>query len=266
MKIQATKNYKLFSRSDENRSLNEHKHRRLLNSMKKSGFLKACPIIVKRDAAGKLIVIDGQHRLYFAELLGLVVYYIEFVDGDINVPELNSTGVPWIVRDYAELWASKGVNEYVTGLEFCDRHQIPVSLGFSMLAGTTRYSNIKNVFISGKFKVKEEDYANRVADLYSRMLSLSPELKRSTFVEACMSVCRVDDFDANRLVANAKRCREKLVAYSTYDAYLSMLEEVYNFGRAKLVGLKAQATMVMRDRGTIKPGGGRAKLTADSKG
>jgi hypothetical protein len=253
-KIQATTNYRMFSRSDENRGLNEGRHRKLLASMKKRGFIKTCPIIVKRDASGKLIVIDGQHRLYYAEMLSLPVYWVEDIEGNIDVAELNGTPVPWTVRDYAELWSAKGVKEYALGLDFCERHNLPVSLGFAMLAGTIKYGNIKNAFTSGKFKVKDEGYANRVAELYSRLIAISPELKRSTFVEACASVCRVEDFDPQRMIANAKRCREKLAAYSTCDAFLSMIEDVYNFGRAKLVGIKAQATMVMRERGSMLPG------------
>lgn len=67
-----------------------------------------------------------------------------------------------------------------------------------------------------------------------------------------MSVCRVPDFDAGRLLQCAARCRERLVSYSTRDAYLGMLEEVYNFGRKQLFGLKSAAVMAMRDRFPIR--------------
>lgn len=63
-----------------------------------------------------------------------------------------------------------------------------------------------------------------------------------------MAVCRVPGFDAKRLIGGAERCRDKLGSYSTREAYLEMMEEIYNFGRKQLVGLKSQAMMIMKDR------------------
>jgi hypothetical protein len=63
-----------------------------------------------------------------------------------------------------------------------------------------------------------------------------------------MAVCRVEEFDPERLLHNAAKCRDKLVSYSTRDAYLGMLEQIYNFNRRQLVGLTALATMAMRER------------------
>jgi hypothetical protein len=50
------------------------------------------------------------------------------------------------------------------------------------------------------------------------------------------------------LIGGAERCREKLVSYSTRDAYLDLLESVYNFGRKQLVSLKLPAIEAMRKR------------------
>jgi hypothetical protein len=74
-----------------------------------------------------------------------------------------------------------------------------------------------------------------------------------------MAITRVEEFDARRLIQNAERCREKLVAFSTREAFLDMLETVYNFGRNKLVGLKALATMALRDRNATVAASKKAK-------
>jgi len=63
-----------------------------------------------------------------------------------------------------------------------------------------------------------------------------------------MAVCRVAGLDVTRLRSGAKRRRDRLISYSTRDAYLGMLEEVYNFGRHSLVALKMEATAAMRAR------------------
>jgi len=87
-----------------------------------------------------------------------------------------------------------------------------------------------------------------VAALYVPLVGLSKAVRNDHMLSACMAVCRVPDFDAKRLLSGAEKCRDKLVSYSTRDAYLDLLETLYNFSRSKLVGLKATAMMAMRDR------------------
>lgn len=69
-----------------------------------------------------------------------------------------------------------------------------------------------------------------------------------------MAVCRVKEFEADRLLHGAERCREKLVAYSNRDAYLDMLEGMYNFNRnaRNLFALKMEATKAMRERNAVE--------------
>lgn len=77
--------------------------------------------------------------------------------------------------------------------------------------------------------------------------------KGARLTEACMAACRVPGFDAKRLLAGAERCRERLVPYATRDAYLDLLETLYNWGRKQLVGLKALAVMALRERRPAGP-------------
>lgn len=251
-KIQVTKNYRLFARhSSENRPLDIQRHKRLLASMERYGFLECYPIIVVRDAQGVLTIKDGQHRHYVAEHLGLPVAYIEEKE-DFDVAIVNSAQKGWTVRDYAQKFAGNGIEDYVEGLDFADRHKLPIGRAFALLAGTTTYSNIQDAFMTGDFKIRDRDWADAVAAVYGPLVQMSPAMKNDRFIEACMAVCRVKEFDRKRLLLGANRCREKLVAYSTRDAYLDMLEAVYNFGRKELFGLKVAAQMAMRDRSAAR--------------
>lgn len=246
-KITWTKNYRLFNRSDENRQLNIPKHKKLRASMKKYGFLACFPVGCIRDMFGKLVVKDGQHRLAIAEELGLAVPYV-VVSVDFDVAEINDTPKTWAMRDYAEKHSANGIEAYRDGLEYCDIHKIPVGLGFSLLAGTASFSNVVDSFKDGTFEIKDRAYADAVASLYSRLCDLSPDVRNCQLVAALMSVCRVPEFDHNRLMKGASQCREKLVAYSTRDGYMDMLEDIYNFKRMKLFALKVTATQAMRER------------------
>lgn len=245
-KINCTKNYRLFHRSDENRPTDLAKHRELYKSMETYGFLPSYPIVCHRNGKG-LVVKDGQHRLTFAESLGLPVWWVE-EEEDFDIARINCTSKVWSMRDFAQTFAAQGRREYERGLEFCDNFNLPIGIGFAMLAGTVGFTNIANAFRDGSFAIKDRAFAEAVASTYVQMIGLSKELRNVRFLQACMSVCRVNEFDSKRLIQNSQRCREKLVAYSTRDAYLGMLEEVYNFGRVKLFGLKSAALMAMKER------------------
>lgn len=249
-KIQATKNYRLFLRDAENRNTDVERRGKLVASMKKYGFIPSFPIVCRRDAKGNLKVRDGQHRLEIAETLGLTVFFcVEEID--FSISELNITAKIWQLKDYAENWAQNGKADYQEGLDFHKDHSLPIGNAFSLLAGTTSFSNIDDDFKSGKFRVKDRAWASAVAGIYVPLTGMSPALKNARFIEACMAICRVSEFDSKRMIASAERCREKLISFSTRDAFLDMLEQVYNFGRVKLVALKIEAMKAMRERNVI---------------
>ncbi len=247
-KIQSTRNYRLFERhTSENRPLDIKKHRKLHDSMKRYGFLESFPIVCHRNGDNHLIVKDGQHRLLIAETLSLPVHWVEEkVDFDVAV--INCAAKIWGLRDYAQKFVANGHKAYQEGLDFSEDHGVPIGTAFALLAGTTSFGNCQNQFVDGTFKVRDRSWADAVAGIYAPLSLMAPALKNNRFVEACMAVCRIKDFDPKRLLANAERCREMLVSYSTRDAYLDMMETIYNFHRKQLVGLKTLAVMAMRER------------------
>lgn len=263
-KIQATKNYRLFHRKvDDNRPLDLKKHKRLFESMKLYGFLECFPIVCYREN-GSLYVKDGQHRLAVAESLEQTVHWVE-AKKDFDVATVNDTQKIWQLQDYAKRFAGAGNKAYAAGITFAQTHRLSLGIAFALLGGTTSFGNVEDAFKSGDFKVKDEKWANDVASLFGplRAMSTAPSFGSVRLLEACMAVCRLKEFDAKRLLANAERCREKLVTYGTRDAYLAMLEDVYNFGRQKRFALKIEAETVMRERNaTVKA---KAKKEASQK-
>lgn len=246
-KIQVTKNYRLFCRSEDNRPTNANSHKKLAASMKHYGFLKCFPIVCYRDKKGNLIVKDGQHRLAIAADLGLPVYWVE-VDVDFNTAEINDTPVVWKLRDFATMYVNKGHSEYQKALDYSELHGLPLGMSVALLAGYVNFGAVEKNFVNGTFKVKDQAWADMVASVYTPIVKMTRQLRNARFIEACMAVCRVEVFDPKRMIQCAERCREKLVPYSTRDAYLDMLEEIYNFGRQRHVGLKAEAVNAMRSR------------------
>ena len=245
MKVTATKNYRLFQRSADNRALVPNKHKRLIDSMKLYGFLPEFPIVVKRHG-NSMIVKDGQHRLDIAETLGVPVWYTE-QSCDWDVALVNSTPQNWRPLDYAQRYANQGNKHYREGIDFMEAHRLPITIAFSLLAGTTTFSNTQRAFLDGTYRVKDRAWADSVAAVYGPF-AVSKHCRNARFIEACMAICRVDGFDPQRLIQSLRRCQDKLASFSTRDAYLEMLEQIYNFHRKMLFPLKNEAVMAMRAR------------------
>lgn len=236
----------MFSRSADNRPSDLKRHKKLLQSMERYGFLKSFPIVVRMEG-DTYTVKDGQHRLMIAEKLGLEVWWVE-EDVDFDIAVINSTAKTWVLKDYAEKYAESGLADYQEGLDFAKSHGIALGTAFALLAGTTSFGNVQEDFTDGTFQIKDRAWADAVVGIYVPLSTMSSDLKSARFIEACMAVCRVPSFCPQRLLQGARKCREKLVCYSTRDAYLDMLDVIYNYGRSNLIPLKNLATMAMRER------------------
>lgn len=246
-KVSVTKNYRMFHNVIENRDLELPKHRKLRLSMQEYGFLASFPIVCIRNKDANLEVRDGQHRLAIAETLDLPVYWIEETV-DFDIAKVNSTQKPWSILDYATNFSKRGVKSYSDLIEFSEKHTIGLSLSACLLTGNTTFGNVSDQFYRGEFIITELHLAHSVAILYGEFIRADKRLKTSRLVEALLACGRVKGFDNDRLAANVTRCQSKLKPYSTRDAYLGMLEEVYNYHQPKLVPLKMHAIQAMRAR------------------
>lgn len=249
--ITQTTDYRLFRSSIDNRDLDIQKHKKLEKSLKLYGFLRSCPIIVRRDKSGVFIVVDGQHRLAIAERLGIAVWYVEeIVEFDIAL--LNNAVVKWTFKNYVHNFAKRGHKQYEELLQFADTHQIPLQIATCLLGGTLTFSNIREAFYRGDFRVKERARATMVVRIYAAFKAVCNTLTSVRLIEAIVAASRIDGFDPNRLTDNLANCRDKLHSYSTRDGFLDMLEDIYNFRKKTVVPLKFNALQAMRDRNPIK--------------
>ncbi len=246
-KIQVTKNYRLFKISEENRNLELARHKKLKLAMQEYGFLPSFPIVVFRSSTGELIVLDGQHRLAFAEMLGLPVYWTESAV-EFDIAKINGTTKIWLIRDYAEKFAKQGMKPYEQLIEFADRHQMGISLSVCLLAGTVSFGNVSEAYLSGRFKIKDHERAELVATMYTAFILMDKRLANMRLAEALVATSRVTGFESKRLTASLEHCKEKLHPFSTRDGYLDMIQEIYNYRKSKLVPLKINAIQAMRER------------------
>lgn len=246
--IMTTKNYRMFSISEENRPLDLSRRKALRDSMKAYGFLRSFPLSCCRDKNKKLIVKDGQNRLGIAEELGLPVhYYIEDVDYDIAT--VNNAQQKWSMNDYAMKWAAQGKESYAKLLVFIDLHGMPISLGSALLRGESYlHGREKAHFKVGKYEILDYEFADRVAGVYTQLVGVSQVIKNRNCLSAVIAAMSVHGFDCKRLIEGAKKRPEKLKPYATRDSYLEMIEDIYNFNRTKLIAVKMPALQALRER------------------
>jgi len=255
----STNNYGLFCYKDVNRPIETERHKRLYASMKAHGFIKSFPITVKRKG-GKLEILDGQHRHAIAMQLKLHVYYIE-VESDIDIPEINSTQVPWTVQTYIDSYAKAGKQDYLLVKEFKTKYQLPIGECAALLAGTISYHNVMPQIKNGTYKVKDAPHAYRVGSVLSQISQVYKKANTKPFIDAICSICRLKDVELSRLVENIRKHPHMMQPYGTRDTVLTMLETVYNFGRRTLYPLAINAQNEMKRRNAC----GNEKIKNESK-
>jgi len=245
--LRSTKDYKLFSVSDANRSVDPLHIRKLKDSMAEYGWIPAFPMLVHRTRRG-LEIVDGQHRFFVAKDLDIAVWFVECENG-YDVARINQPQCPWKTRDYAESFTKRGVQAYAEAMEFAEKNGLTIGDAAALLAGTIHFGNIAQQWKSGDFVIKDREHAERVAYLYVSLRQISRAAVDRAMRLALIAVARVSDIDYIRLIRNAEALPERLVKYATRDAALDMLEEVYNYRiRGSKFPLKVMAENAMRDR------------------
>jgi len=233
--INQTKQYNLFSYDRGNRPLNIAKHRKLLESMKKYGFITSYPLTVHKKN-GSFIIKDGQHRHAIAAMLELPVYYVE-IEQNINIPEINSTAVTWSLQTYIDSFAQRGFRHYLDVIEFRKKYKIPLNISVSLLAGKRDTKTVGESIKSGKFKVTNYRGAHRVALVIARLRRVYPKANSRAFVYAIVAIYKVKGVDMDRLITSIEKHPDRLFPYGTTEAVVQMLEGIYNFGRRNLYPL-----------------------------
>lgn len=196
---------------------------------------------------GRLVIVDGQHRYAIAKELGLAVYFVE-TENHVDVAAINRAQNKWAPLDYAMSFAQRGNKEYAKLLQFHADHNLPISVCMSLLTGSPRNADSIHAFREGRWSVTDVEFAENVAAIHSSFVRFGKFANTSAFLSAVGACCHVPNFKPSQLIAHAHRCPQKLLPYSTRDAMLQMLEEVYNYGMGNKMPLRLPAIEAMEAR------------------
>ena len=249
-KLRSTKDYSLFKLTNKNRPIDALHIKKLMPSMKLYGWLPSFPVTCRR-AGDKFIIDDGQHRFAIAKELGLCVWFVDVGEVDIDIPLVNHGQTSWTHAQFVGSYAARGYSDYVELIEFKTQHGIPLLVSAAILAGTCSCGNIYPQIKNGTFKIKDRQYANKVAAVYAEVRKVNAVRAKEPMLQAVAAVARVASVNMDDLMRNLHRGPELLKEHSTRDGALEVLESIYNFGRRVKVPLKIAAENAMRARNAI---------------
>jgi hypothetical protein len=246
-KIFETSQYDKFQFVPENRSVRNLT--KIRNSMRKYGFIVSFPICVKQVDSGKLMVLDGQHRLEAAKSLGIPVHYVIHNGSAFNISEVNNTQSKWTPMDY--LTSHIGSNpEYAKVKAFMDTYHVTLSVAIGLLNGSSASGNATGMdsFRLGTFKCKDEIRAHKTMGLISRVSDVCPFYKTLKFVEAVSRCSLVQEFDHNRFVHSMHNYAYKIKLQPDVDRFIEMIDDIYNTNAKRPIPLKFLAVQAAKER------------------
>ena len=202
----------------------------------------------------KLQIIDGQNRFLARKKLGLpILFYC--IDGlDIyDVAFLNSYGKNWGMKDFVDMWASLGKEEYVKIKKFCElypdfplkssifllRGMLSTTIGGhnsdQYLEGEKKSSSNKAYLKHGEFKVVDWDKAVYMANCimeYKPFCSPGTSIyKHEAFISAMIVLIRNNAFDNAEMVRRAGLYRDLFYKCQSKENYIKMLNNLWNYKR-----------------------------------
>lgn len=238
MKISTSKNYDLFRLDKCNRSVT--RLNKLQASMKKWGFLDAYPLHVVKNCSG-FVIKDGQHRFESAKSLGIPVKYVICKEQGISIPEINNASRSWNIRDYCESYRKQGKSDYGELLLFSDTHKLPLTICAAMLSGSQAGADVGNAIKSGSLKIKGLGVANSVASIVTEARKHVNFATNRYFVDAVSKCVMTPEFSASHLIEKMQKNPGMLRQMPTGDAYLEMLETLYNYKSQRTIPLRYMA-------------------------
>ena len=246
----ATTDYSLFSLDISNRPVEDRP--KLAASLSVHGFLPAHPLhVVERE--GKLVVIDGQHRLSEAKKLGIPVHYVVCADAQISIPLINCAQKGWKNADYVSSFSAQGNEHYDALKAFVAKSGFPNAVAAALLAGQTDESNVSKTVKAGAFRVANSELAWRVLAIEQGLSNEVKWSKHSRLLFAIAKCCLVREFQDTRFIQKARSHQYFLVKQPETAGYVRMIEKIYNRQSKDKIPLAHLVDLAMIARGRNTP-------------
>lgn len=228
--IGVTRNYTLFKFKDTNRDIDKRNLLRIDKKVKKEGWRKH-PILVNQYGE----VIDGQHRLVYAQAHDLPVYYVVgtgLQEDDCQI--MNTTRKKWEAKDYIKYYANQDNENYVRLAMLKDEFDfltIPTIISAIKRTGGYGGENQKSI-VDGKLKLTDEEF-KEVKQKLRFYKKCEPYLNtihgKLTQLYNAIGFCYdLPEVDNDRLLEVIKTRVQTITPPANMEWALKGLEEIYN--------------------------------------
>lgn len=229
MEILKTNDYSLFKDIRSNREVDNRHVKSLVQAISVKNLLHLNPIVCNSD----MEVIDGQHRLEAARILGVEIYYT--TDGDVtkeDIARINSNMKNWSMIDYVNFWTVEKKPGFDKLSSFLSANPgIPVGTALKFLSGFAGGEG--KAVKEGKISVSDYDFAVKVAATlkwYRNMIDFAYE---RNFALAVAKMLQHPDYDHEVMKKKLEYQSRSLVKCINTKQYVEMLEEIYNYKSSK---------------------------------
>ncbi len=225
--IMSTSDHDMFQFDPTQRPANPAWVKKLASLIKANNLLADWPIIVDRNYT----ILDGQHRLLAAKLLGVPIYFKyakSMTAGD--VAGVNNANRNWTYEDRLHSYAAQGKRDYQALQKFM-AHWPDFSLEICriLLAEGMNRDGDAQAFKDGQYKIKNINFGIKMARHLSAMKKYTKLWKRRYFVQAVVWMAKQPEYDQKRMLQRMSYQTEALLPQTGVEQYVSMLERIYNY-------------------------------------
>ena len=228
--INKTKDYDQFIFREDNRQrIIEWHVKRLAESIKSKNMLEFRPIIVN----DQMEIIDGQHRLKAAELLGVEIYYQ--VEANLDAADIIKMNIAlnWRMGDYLNFYCQHHYPDYLKLQEFMRKYalNLKIALAIAIGAGHKGYESFKE----GKFKYNESFLDHdlticwQTIDYIKKMNGYSTYTDSGRFWKALIRLVQHEGFDSKKWINNVKVMISHFTPKAGVEDYINLFQKIYNF-------------------------------------
>ena len=222
-KIYVTTDYNKFKFLKENREIYPTHVNRLVKSIKQRDV--KIPIIVDRD----FNILEGQHRYEAYKKLSMPIHYsFRTTIAMSDIRTMNVSTQKWNLYDFLHSYKQSGNKEYIHLDWFVRTYKFGIRESVMMCTNSSGSSHARDLFKSGKFKVKDLESAKLSATRINAMKEYYAFYRKRTFIYALLRVFKEPGFEWHRFWNNVQKSSGTLKDQGSRDAFIADIVKLYN--------------------------------------
>jgi hypothetical protein len=227
-----TTDYEMFKIDPANREIVPRKVAGLVAAIRQINLLNIYAIVVDED----MNVIDGQHRLAAARVLGVPIYYK--ISGTMKIEHaalINENTTNWQHQNYLNHFCQKGYPEYLKLRDFQRKYPwLKGGVAISLCHyGDTRREfqgmDITTTFRKGLYVADDIAFADKVCQMALDFKAHNvPFWKDRAFLAALRNLASNSDYNHERMMMKMDYQSAKLVRCADMASYIAVMNDIYN--------------------------------------